>query len=408
MDVEKAVADKENDLLELLGSLLEIDTTNPPGKGYPRTVEVLKPKLDRLGYDSKVVEVPAEIVEKRCSPLVEGPRHNLLASKVNGDREPVTAYAPMDTVPVEEAWSFDPFRGTVRDDKIYGRGAADMKGSIATLVTALSVIEEEDLEPRFDIHAAFVTDEELNYSGACFMTDEDLLRGHVLCLEGGLHSLTVATNGFLEYEVTVRGRSVHSGRSYNGVNALEGTVPILEELLELKSRVEERESGYADPKYGSRGQIRPVLNATMFSSGKKVNIVPSKAQLNGDRRYIPEEDPADVEAEIGEAIARGAGRSKAVDVELDIKRGYPPVATPMDSPRVTRMQSVMEGVLDESVLLTGEQGSSDMGYVQASTRKEVLSFGPGRSCSNPHGADEHVHVEDLLKHCEILVRYLAE
>lgn len=404
----RTVSDRRDEMVDLLGSLIAVDTTNPPGMNYAEIVDILRPALDDLGYDTKVVEVPREIVRKRASPLAEGERPNVFARRDVGADVTVTIYAHMDTVPVEEPWSFDPFEGTLRDGKVYGRGAADMKGAIASLLTALTVIEEEDLEPRFNIDVAIVTDEELNYSGVCFMTDEDLLRGHVVCLEGGLRSLTVATNGFLEYSVAVSGRSVHSGRSFIGVNALEESAPVLEELLSLKERVEQRRSDYLAPKYSEEERIRPVLNVTMFSSGKKVNIVPSLARIQGDRRYLPEEDPADVEAELAEAVARGAGRSRAVNVELDIKGGYPPVVTPKESLRVERMREVMEDVLGEDVSLVGEQGSSDMGYLQESTGMEILSFGPGRTCSNPHGADEHVHVEDLLMHSEILVRYLTE
>lgn len=408
MKVREAIEEREEQLVDLLQTMLSIDTTNPPGHGYPEMVELLEPMLQDLGYETRILEVPDEIVKKKSSALADGPRPNILARKDNGHDETVTVYAHMDTVPVEEPWSFDPLKGTRRDGKIYGRGAADMKGAIATLLTALAVIEEEGLDERYNVDVTLVTDEELYYSGVCFMVDEDLVRGHILCLEGGLRSLTVAINGFMSYSVSVKGKSVHSGRSYLGVNALEEAVPILEELLELKKEVDSRRSSYEATVYSDEDYIRPVLNITMFRGGQKVNIVPSAAVIQGDRRYIPEEDPAEVEAEIGEAVARGAGGSKAIDISFDIKRGYRPVVTPTDSPRVGRMKRVMEAVLDQDVPLVGEQGSSDMGYVQAVTDKEVLSFGPGRTCSNPHGADEHVHVEDLLRHAEILVRYITE
>jgi succinyl-diaminopimelate desuccinylase len=131
---------KDTELVAVLRQLLAIDTTNPPGLGYDRMVEHLDSRFRQLGFRNQRMIVPES--QWRGLPLpLEGSRVNLVCRKHYGnDLEDVTITAHMDTVPVEGEWQFDPFLGPIEMGRIYGRGVADSKGAIASLIVAFEVI----------------------------------------------------------------------------------------------------------------------------------------------------------------------------------------------------------------------------------------------------------------------------
>ena len=174
--------EKIADATELALRILRVDTTNPPGKNYVRLVGVLEAEYQQLGMKTKVITVPPQFIRQVPLPL-RGTRPNLVATWQNG-REPMSVYAHMDTVPVGENWLHDPF-GQVDNGRIYGRGASDVKGNIAALITALKILREVGCEPHYEISALMCTDEEISgYPGVLELARRGYVRGHVLSMEG--------------------------------------------------------------------------------------------------------------------------------------------------------------------------------------------------------------------------------
>src|SRR5208337_769133 len=143
-DAFRAVDQERDHIVVVLQDLIRIDTSCPPGKNYEKVVDYLELIFKKLRYETERVIVPESEV-KQIPLELEGPRVNLVAEKKYG-HDPVSVYAHIDVVPVEEPWSMDPMRGIVKDGRVYGRGALDMKGSIASLMGALEVIEMMQLE----------------------------------------------------------------------------------------------------------------------------------------------------------------------------------------------------------------------------------------------------------------------
>lgn len=134
------VGTKEERILELYKKLIGVDTTVPPGKNYDTLLDLIEPEFQRLGFTTERVTIPDELVATIPLPL-EGPRQNLVATRSHG-KDPVTIYAHMDVVPIEEGWDYDPFGAEYVDGKIYGRGTADMKGAIASVLVAVETMDE--------------------------------------------------------------------------------------------------------------------------------------------------------------------------------------------------------------------------------------------------------------------------
>ena len=411
-----ALADEKRDeLIRLLRGIVSIDTCVPPGRNYDVLVDYLEPKFIELGFETERVIIPEEKIRKIPLPL-EGPRVNLVATK-NVNKPPVSIYAHMDTVPIEQKWSVDPFAGVVKDGKIYGRGVLDMKGSIAALLAALQIIQELDLELSYSPVCLMCTDEEIGvYPGILHLALQGYVKGHILCLELGSQEAIVPAGalGKVDVTITVTGRSCHSGMSYLGINAVEEIVPILEELIKLKREVEKRESripAFPIPEAPSK-QLVPRFNINIIRGGVKSNIVPSECTVIIDRRYIIEEKFEDIVAEIEGAVERGRKRSKAIDVKTGYLHVYPALEIDPNSVYARKMREALKavkGYKDEDFVVGGISASTDMAFVaQVLKTDKFACIGPFRADNkSAHGADEYVNINDLISMVKELIYYLT-
>ncbi len=409
----EAVEDREAELIDRLRKLIAIDNCVPPGRNYDTVLDLVEPEFKRFGFDTTRVVIPPEKVAQIPLPL-EGDRVNLVA-RLNNGKPPLSVYAHMDTVPIEEGWDFDPFGGEIKDGRIYGRGIADMKGTIASILTALDVMRVEGLEPVWDLNVLLCTDEEIGvYPGLYHLALEGYATAPMLCLEGSQDPiLRRGSNGSLDVTVTVKGKSCHSGANYLGVNALEEAVPIMVELLALKQRVEERRSSLPlAPAPGAPSNLRPMFNLDIINSGVKSNIVPASCTLVVNRRFIPEENVEDVQAEIQEAVDRGMEKSRALDVDVVFTQNYPSYYQSATHPGAVRLKEALklvQGYSDSDFVETGSGGSTDMAFIaQVLETDEIATVGLGRQQeSKAHGSNESVRIADAKAHVKELIYYFC-
>jgi succinyl-diaminopimelate desuccinylase len=406
---------KTERILEHFRTVISVDTSVPPGKNYDTLVDAVEPHFTALGFQTERVIIPAELLASIPLPL-EGPRVNLVATRQSGNgKEPVSIYAHMDVVPIEEGWEHDPFGADLVDGKIYGRGTSDMKGAIAALLTAIEVLDEAGIEPNFDLNVLLCTDEEIGgYPGVWHLAKEGYVKGHMLCLEGGQDPrIGLASAGSVDVTITTHGKSGHSGMNFLSVNAIDAMLPIMNELAALKAEVERRESdvpGMPHPLAPST-QMTPMFNFAIINAGVKSNIVPSTCTLLINRRYIPDETYEQVTSEILAAVERGQEKSNAVEVTVDFFNVYPAMRLNADGPHMRRMREaakLVHGYTDEEFLAFGVSGSTDMANVQQVMGWDDIPFrGPGRVDSRAHGADEFVRLDDVKSYIKELIYYLS-
>jgi succinyl-diaminopimelate desuccinylase len=416
-EVFQAVEAQADRLAGMLSDLIKIDTSVPPGSEYPRMLDYLEPLLAAAGLQTKRVVVPEE--RWRAIPLpLEGERVNLVATLASG-KPPVSIYAHMDVVPAGEGWTVDPFGGEIRDGEIFGRGAVDMKGSIPPVVVALEVMKKLGLEPRFDVTVLLCTDEEVGIDpGAAYLAELGYFEPPILHLEGGGQgpAMIAANAGSLKVTITVYGREVHSGLSFFGINALEEAIPVMQELADLKRVVEKRESSFDSfPLPGIPSpKMTPTFNLNVMTAGEKLNMVPARAELQIDRRYLPDEDLGEVQAEILDAVGRGRERCRAEKVDVDFQVIYPPHAIDLHSEHVRRW---CEGVrlalgypADLEFIYPGATGATDMSFVRKIVGTDLFV---GTGVLDPehlgaHQADESVPIANLVHLCQELLYFLID
>ncbi|OLS12605.1 MAG: peptidase M20 [Promethearchaeota archaeon CR_4] len=405
--------------VEFLDQLVRINTTVPPGLHYSDFIAIISPRLEALGFALQIVKIPDEFV-KQAYPMVEGSRINLVAIKDLGQEKTITFYGHMDVVPApnegNEKWRTDPFKATLKGKRIFGRGVADMKGSIAALIIALELLQKLDLKPKYNIRFVACTDEELGgKSGVYHLAEQGFLKGTIFCMDALMwDKYVVGALGDLLVEIEVVGMSCHSGLNFLGINAIEAIVPILIELLKLRKKVEARRStvpGIPRPETPTERNMSPMLNLSIIRGGIKNNIVPGTCQLTIDRRLIPEEKIDDVTLEIMEAINRGKAKSSAKDVKVNFQYLYAPLKVDPTTSEARRMQQVIcrvNNIKSDTLQQLALPASTDIGFLNDILKtKDIILRGVANASSNPHGVNEIVSLVDIFTFIKEILLFLA-
>jgi succinyl-diaminopimelate desuccinylase len=383
------------DYVKALSDLIAIDTTVPPGSNYRASLEYLVPYFIETGCTIEIIDVPAEHCEGRCDRVA------LICHRKTSGKPHLIFYGHVDVVPAHGWPAFEP---RIESGKMFGRGSADMKGGIIGLLIGLNQIKGQLL--NYDISVMITTDEELSQSGQIRYLKqyvEPVKNSIVWSLDSNTGGVAVAGLGALQMDIKVKGKSVHSGLSHLGVNAVEQAVKIMDALLELKSRVTLKKSAIpAHPDTGLKF-MEPRLNINMVHGGLKSNIVPDECVVTVDRRLIPEENLEEADREIRELL----GRFKDIDWEISYGLRVPTVP-PAGGPAVERLEQLIKDVTGSSGQF-GEMGSGDMGIiVHDEWGGEDFGLGVIRTECNIHGKNEFVYLKDVEDLGKIVARYLTE
>jgi len=379
--------------VEVLKDLISIDTTVPPGLNYDKAIDYLEPLFKASSFDTQRLTIPAEYAEGR-----EG-RVNLVCHRHEKHRPRLIFYGHIDVVPAE---GWDAFKPRVTNGKVYGRGAADMKGSIVALLLAMESLEGKRL--NFDVSAMITTDEEFGQASQIeYLRQylEPVSSAHFFSLDSGFGFVSIAGLGALQVDIKVTGKSVHSGLSHLGENAIEKANPLMQALLELKHRIEQRKSNVATHPDTKLSRMEARLNINMIKGGIKVNVVPDECLISVDRRLIPEENLEDARKELLDTLASVPG----VTWQLERVYGIPTVP-PNNDPIVDRLAGIIGDTIGEGNKF-GEMGSGDLSHIVTNWGCKAFGLGVIRPECNIHGKEEFVYLQDIEDVAKIVARFLS-
>jgi len=381
------------DHVEVLKDLISIDTTVPPGSNYDKAIGYLEPLFKESAFDTRKITIPAEHAEGR-----EG-RINLVCHRREKGKPRLILYGHIDVVPAE---GWDAFKPRVENGKVYGRGAADMKGSIVALLEAMQSLKGKPL--NFDVSVMITTDEESSQA-----TQIEYLKQHLepvagayfLNLDSSFGFVSIAGLGALHVEIKVTGKSVHSGLSHLGENAIEKGSLLIQALMDLKRKVEQRKSSVPTHPDTKLSRMEGRLNINMIKGGIKVNIVPDECLISVDRRLIPEENIEDARQELLDTLGSVPGVSWQLERVHDI-----PTVPPADGPAVDRLASIMGDTIGQANKF-GEMGSGDLSHIVAGWGCKAFGLGVIRPECNIHGKEEFVYLKDIEDTAKILAQFLS-
>ena len=383
-----------------LQALVQVPTDTPPGNNAPhaqRTAELLA----AMGLQAEPHAVPRAEVEAAGLQSIT----NLIVRRRYGEGGPVVALnAHGDVVPPGEGWTHGPYSGEVVDGRLYGRAAAVSKSDFATYTFALRALESLQQPLRGGVELHFTYDEEFGGElGPGWLLKHGLTRPDLLLAAGFSYQVVTAHNGCLQMELTVHGRMAHAAIPDTGIDALQGAVKILNALYAQNER-------YRQIRSQVPGIQHPYLNVGRIEGGTNTNVVPGKVVLKLDRRMIPEEDPAQVEAELRQVIAdAAAGFAGTVEIRrLLLARSLQ--ALPGHERLVEPLQRHGQAVFGEPIPTSGTPLYTDVRlYGEQGIPAAIYGAGPRTVLeSNAKRADEHLVLEDLRRATQVVARTLLD
>ncbi|MDQ6829475.1 MAG: M20/M25/M40 family metallo-hydrolase [Gemmatimonadota bacterium] len=394
-------------LLADMQQLIAWDTSFPPGAGYGAFAALIRNCLAGLGFEFRDVVVPEPLWRARGA---QGERINLIAGRRSG-RPVCSLYFHVDTAPPGDGWTRPPLACTREGDRLYGRGAADMKGTIAAVLAALRAASTSSVTLAYDPVLLLCTDEEGGlYPGIRYLAEQRLIEGHLLSFNGGAAPrIWAGCFGSFDLLIRIGGRAAHSGEPERGINAIECAVPVLQALAGLKIAVEARQSALPPPPYRDGRKLTGQLTVAAIHGGEKGSAVPGQVELLVNRRYAPEESFDRALEELQATVREAAGATRATGVQFELLGHLAPVSDPV-GPHWPRWQAALSagfGFALDSFRAWGASSSSDMGWVQRAGVQEILLGGLGRPDNNVHAADEYTTMNDLKALARSVLAYLA-
>ena len=384
-----------------LQALVQVPTDTPPGNNAPHA-ERTAALLAAMGYTAAQYPVPAAEVQACGMQSIT----NLVVRRRYGAGGPVIGLnAHGDVVPPGEGWTHDPYGGTVVDGKLYGRASAVSKSDFASYTFALRALESLGADLRGGVDLIFTYDEEFGGElGPGWLLRHGLTRPDYLLAAGFSYQVVTAHNGCLQMAVTVHGKMAHAAIPDTGVDALQGAVAILNALYAQNQRYKAITSQVA-------GITHPYLNVGRIEGGTNTNVVPGKVQFKLDRRMIPEESPAEVEADVRRVIAEAAAGCPGIRVEITrLLLADSLKANPANAPLVNALQKHGEAVFGEPIPTSGTPLYTDVRLFGAHGIPAAIYGAGPRTVLESHAkrADEHLVLDDLRRATQVVARTLLD
>ncbi|CEJ11599.1 Succinyl-diaminopimelate desuccinylase [bacterium YEK0313] len=394
------VTERFADEVAFLAALVRQPSDNPAGDCAPHAA-VAAGELERLGFTVERHAVPDRLVKQHGMISVT----NLIVRHRFGDGPVIALNAHGDVVPPGEGWTQDPYGAAIVDGWMYGRGVAVSKSDFATYAFALDALKRSGLPLKGTVELHLTYDEEAGGEvGPGWLLSEGISRPDMALSAGFSYAVVEAHNGCLHLEVVVEGKSAHAAIPATGIDALEAATPILAALYGERAALQR--SASAVPGIGS-----PQITVGLIQGGINTNVVPDRISFRLDRRMIPEENPAVVEADLRALIARAAeSHPKA---RVSVRRIL--LAEPLrPTPEARRMAALIAGhaseVFGEAVGTTGVPLYTDA-RLYAARGVPVVLYGAGPKSieeANAHRADERLRLSDLEKATSVIALTLAD
>lgn len=330
-------------------------------------------------------------IESRLYPDPAAGKANLHAVIGPADRGGVMLSGHTDVVPVAgQRWSSDPFRMAERGGRLYGRGAADMKGFLACALRAARVAAGRPL--RAPLHLALSYDEEVGCTGVRSLIRDMQTWTHLprFCIVGEPTRLAIATahKGKTALRATCHGRAAHSAAPDRGINAVHLACDLVGAIRERQRAVAasgRRAAGYEAP--------YSTLHVGTIQGGTALNVVPDRCEIELEIRNLPGEPP---EALVEAIRCDAAAIARDGRIDIDVLQEYPGLDTSPDSDIVALAASITG---NREVVKVGF--GSEAGLFSARLGIPTVVCGPG-SIEQAHAPDEFVSLEQLRR-CDAMM-----
>ena len=326
---------------------------------------------------------------------VQPGRPNVVARLRTGRRPVLLLTGHLDTVPVGDGWTRDPFGAEVVGGRLFGRGACDMKGGLAAMLAALVDLHAGGREPAGDVVFAGVVGEEEDSAGTLALIAEGVDADIAVLAEPTGLELIRSGRGLVNYTLTITGAAAHASSPELGRNAIAAAAHVVVALEQLAGRIAEK----PHPAFGP-----PNLTVGTIRGGTRPYVVPEQCVLEVDRRINPGETPDTVRAET-EAVLE-AVRKQVHWLAADFAFGseYFPFELEVEHPLVASVLAAMESAGVAPRVGTW-RAASDAGLLAGRAGIPCVLFGPGDT-AEAHRPDESIDLAEVELASEVFSRLL--
>ena len=370
-------------LIRLTQDVIRIPSENPPGNEKKladfimRTLRPLKLAVRVYCFEKNRPNIVAVLKGS-------GPRQSAA-------REALVLSPHIDTVPAGKGWRFDPFGGTLRGGRIYGRGATDDKGNLACSIEVLRSLVEDGVRFKKDIILAATVDEETgSRAGIIPLIEKNILRPRLaLILDSDECDTIIAQKGLIHCRVQVLGKRAHGAYNWRGVNAIEIAARVIDALKKHAFRCKKHPL------------LRPpTINIGTIHGGDRVNIVADFCEFSVDVRFVPGMKPLAIIAQLRTIIGAHAHTYRLVidnvQQPYEISATHPFVQAYVNTARTLNIHAELKG----------SEGATVITFFQ---KKGIAAFATGfGSHTNAHTTDEWVSTAGLYRGAKLLERFIKE
>lgn len=363
----------KNELKDILIQLVQIPTENPPGK----TEEVVNFLISKVfkeeeGFNNEIIDFSKKDVKL----------HNLITKIGSGNRKIILS-GHFDVVPVGDLskWDHSPFSAKIIDGKLYGRGSADMKGGITSLIGVMKKLSKnKDFLDENKLLFLGTADEETGMLGSHILSRKGIVRDADLLIiaEPTDLNIGVAEKGLLWATLKVYGKSAHASMPNEGFNAIEGALKIIPQLYNCLEDKSNKILG------------RSTLNIGRIHGGTKINIVPDYAELEIDFRLIPEQ--------AHDSVINNLRKIELNPYSIEVKITHTLQALLTDLNHLF-IQNLKKIVNSELIGLSYATDASQ--YVNRKNNVPFVIFGPGDP-NIVHKPNEWISLEQVFQATEFL------
>jgi succinyl-diaminopimelate desuccinylase len=410
--VEKLLRDIEartDEIVALTQDLIRFPTVNPPGEAYRPCAEYVGERLARRG-------MKIEYVRATGSPGDNDkyPRINVVARHEGKSPGSCVHFnGHLDVVQTGAGWTVDPFGGTVRDGKVYGRGACDMKGGIAAAIVAVEALIDSGIPLPGAIEISGTVDEESGgYGGVAYLAERGWFSkprvDHVIIPEPlNVDRVCIGHRGVWWAEIETLGRIAHGSMPFLGDSAIRHMTTVLEKFeTELYPALAARHSDMPVVPNGAR---QSTMNINSIHGGESEDYeglpapcVADSCRMVIDRRFLIEESLDSVRDEVKALLDRIAGERPGFRYTMRDLFSVAPTMADRDGPTATATAKAVRQILGREAQIVCSPGTYDQKHVDRIGKlKDCIAYGPG-VLDLAHQPDEWVGIRDMVDAAKVM------
>ena len=404
----KAIDERRDDLVELTRALIRFPTVNPPGEAYRPCAEFIGERLRARGFAVDYVHAAGTPGDNE-----QYPRINVIARSSRKVPGPCVHFnSHIDVVQSGGGWTLDPFAAVVKDGRIYGRGACDMKGGLAASIIAVEALLESSATLPGTLEVSGTVDEESGgYGGVHYLAERGWFTpprvDHVIIPEPlNVDRVCIGHRGVWWAEIETHGRMAHGSMPFLGDCAVRHMHAVVERFeRDLYPKLAARHTDMPVVPSGARHStlnINSIHGGQAEMPGYPAPVVPDSCRMVIDRRLLIEENIDTAKGEVRELLEQLAGERAGFRYSIRDIFEVRPTMSDRNGPVARSTAAAIRRVIGRTPEFVCSPGTYDQKHIdRVGKLRDCIAYGPG-ILDLAHQPDEYVVIEDMVNSAKVM------